>query len=214
MPAKAHALLFIATGCQHCPMVLQSLSELVKDGTLAQLEIINLQQSPEMARQYHVRSVPWVKIGPFELTGVRSTGELKQWIARADDPDAMGDYFSELMTTGELDTARDFIDQHPETLPALLKLMTVEDSKLSIKVGVGALMEDLTQADWFDQHLEQLAQYLQHDDPRVRNDAAYYLGLTLNPGVIAYLEPLLQDRDEDVRTTAAEAIEELRNRLQ
>lgn len=214
MSDKNRALLFIATGCQHCPVVLQSLSELVKDGTLAELNIVNLQQNPDMAREYNVRSVPWVKIGPFELSGLRSAAEYKQWIARADEPEAMGDYFAELMTSGELDNAREFINQHPETLPALLKLMTVEDSKLSIKVGVGALMEDLARADWFPRYMEDLAQYLKHTDPRVRNDAAYYLGLSENPAAIPYLQSLLEDPDRDVRSTVEESLDELRSRLQ
>ena len=119
MPQPSRVLFFIATGCQHCPSVLQSLAELIKEGSIAELEVVNLQLSPDRAAELNVRSVPWVKIGPFELVGLRSKSELKQWIDRVNEPQAMADYYGELMTTGEMDKVIELVNKSPETFDSI-----------------------------------------------------------------------------------------------
>lgn len=123
---------------------MQSLGELVKSGVLGKLEVINIQQHPEIASEYNVRSVPWVKMGPFELTGLRSKSELEQWLKRVDDPAAMGDYFSELMTSGEINKVQEIINNNPDYFSILLELMASPDTTLSVRIGVGAVIEDFS----------------------------------------------------------------------
>jgi hypothetical protein len=43
------ALLLMAPGCAHCPVVLESLGRLLKDGRLGRLEVINVAAHPEAA---------------------------------------------------------------------------------------------------------------------------------------------------------------------
>ncbi len=203
------ALLFIATGCQHCPSVLQSLGELIKAGTLGQLEVVNIQQNPERAQEYGVRSVPWVKIGPFELVGMRSQGELKQWIERINDPSVMGEYFGELMTTGEMDKVRQLVEKTPELFSVLLELMADEKTSLSVRIGVGAIMEDFAGTKLLIKNIDALGKYTTHQNPRVRNDACHYLGLSKNSKAEKYIRPLLQDENAETREVAEEALEEL-----
>ena len=45
MPAP-DALLLISTHCPHCPAMLASLADLVKQGTIGRLEAVNLEQHP------------------------------------------------------------------------------------------------------------------------------------------------------------------------
>lgn len=209
MSQAPSALLFIATGCQHCPSVLQALGELIKAGTLGRLEVINIQQHPEKAQQYGVRSVPWVKIGPFELIGLRSQGELKQWIERINDPSAMGEYFGELMTTGEMSKVGELVENNPALFSVLLELMANEKTSLSVRIGVGALMEDFAGTKLLINNIDALGKYTSHKNPTVRNDACHYLGLSRNSKAEKYIRPLLDDSDAEVREVAAEALEEL-----
>jgi len=211
MSSSPKALLFIATSCQHCPSVMQSLTELVKSGEISQLEIINLQQSPELAQQYNVRSVPWLKLGPFELLGLRSKSDIQQWIKKIDDKNAMGEYFVELMTSGEINKVQQLIEKQPGTFPALLNLITETDSNLSARVGVGAIIEDLTGSDLLKQHIAILAELSRHTEANIRNDACYYLGLTQDESAKPYIEALLDDENNDVKETATEALEEINN---
>ena len=203
------ALLFIATGCAHCPSVLQSLSELVKSGTLSSLEIVNIQQQAERASELNIRSVPWVKIGPFELTGLRSKNELEEWIKRADEPSAMGDYFGELMTSGEIKKVHEIINQNPEYFPMLFELMANPETSLSVRIGIGAIVEDFAGSELLKNTIDILGGYTKHPEAQVRTDACHYLGLSQSKKAAAYIEPLLNDENNETREVAEEALEEL-----
>ena len=58
----------IAAGCPHCPAVLDSLTTLVKSGSIGRLTVINIAVRAEYAEAAHIRSVPWIRIGAFVLT--------------------------------------------------------------------------------------------------------------------------------------------------
>ena len=65
------AELMIATGCAHCPVVLSGLAELLKKGQIGRLAVTNITSHPEVAEARGVRGVPWIRIGPFELSGAQ-----------------------------------------------------------------------------------------------------------------------------------------------
>jgi len=209
MSQTPSALLFIATGCNHCPAVLQSLSELIKEGKLSSLEVVNIVESPERARALNVRSVPWVKLGEFELVGMKTRAELEQWIDKVANPEDMSAYFEELMTSGEISKVQQLVESKPEDIQSLFNIMANDKSSLSARVGVGAVIEGLAGSEILISNIDTLGQYCQHQDARVRNDACYYLGLSHHASARKYLQPLLKDADADVREVAEEALEEL-----
>jgi len=207
MKQSPSALLMIATNCQHCPVVLQAMAELVKAGTIGQLEVVNIQQNPERAKALNVRSVPWVRIGDFELVGLRTQGELKQWAERVNDPTIMGEYFEELMTSGEMNRVQQTVENNPDYFSALLELMAGAETSLSARIGVGALMEEFAGSELLKNNIDALGAYTRHDNARVRNDACHYLGLSQDPAAEKYIRPLLDDADAEVREVAEEALE-------
>ncbi len=210
MNATPDVLLLIASGCPHCPSVMQSLSELLKDGKIGQLEIVNIMQKPERAQALGVRSVPWVKIGPFELSGLKSKAELQQWIDKLNDDNAMSDYFAELMLSGEIDKVSELITQQPNLFEALLKLVAAPNENMSVRIGAGAVIEHFAGSDILKQHTGTLIEYSRHQDASIRNDACYYLGLSRDTSVLPAIEALLDDDSAEVRETAADTIAELR----
>jgi len=211
MPQPPNALLFIATGCQHCPAVLQALSDLVKAGEISQLEITNIQHAADKADEYQVRSVPWVKIGPFELVGLRTKTELQKWINRVDDTDAMADYFSQLMLAGEINKVHQMLEKAPETFSALIELIGDEKTTLSVRIGVGAVLEEFSGSKLLKEHISSLAKLTHHKETRIRNDACFYLGLSHDEEARQYIEPLANDSNAEVREIAEDALEELTN---
>jgi len=209
MSQAPSALLLIATGCQHCPGVLQSLSELVKEAKLASLEVVNIVAAPERAKELNVRSVPWVKLGEFELLGMKSKTELEEWISKASNPENMREYFEELMTSGDIAKVQDMVEQQPQYIQSLLDIMSSEQSGLSARVGVGAVFEHISGSDALVNAIDTLGTYCQSTNARIRNDACYYLGLSLHQNAKKYIQPLLDDEDPDVRECAADALEEI-----
>ena len=58
--------------------MMKQLSELLKEGVLGRLEMINIGSRPEVAAHYNVRSVPWLKVGELEFSGAMTRQEIEQ----------------------------------------------------------------------------------------------------------------------------------------
>jgi hypothetical protein len=206
MPAP-DALLLISTHCPHCPAMLASLADLVKQGMIGRLEAINLEQHPEAGQALGVRSVPWVRIGRIELAGVHGKAELAGWAAKADSEAGMADWFHMLLKQGRLPRAQALIEADPALLAAVLPIVGNVEASLNVRLGAGVLLEDFAGSDILRALLPRLGELSRHPDARVRADACHYLGLTGDVAARAWLDPRLTDDDADVREIAAESLQ-------
>ncbi|MFP5409702.1 MAG: HEAT repeat domain-containing protein [Gammaproteobacteria bacterium] len=203
------ALLLISTHCPHCPAVLAALADLVKAGTLGRLDVVNLEQRPEIGQQLGVRSVPWVRIGRIELAGVHSKAELADWAKKADSEAGLADWFHMLLKEGRLARAQAAIESDPTLLAAVLPIVGNVEASLNVRLGAGVLLENSAGHDALRALLPRLGALSQHADARVRADACHYLGLTGDAAAKPWLEARLNDADADVREIAAESLETL-----
>jgi HEAT repeat protein len=208
MPAP-DALLLISTHCPHCPAMLSALADLVKQGTVGRLEVVNLEQRPEVGQTLGVRSVPWLRIGGVELAGVRSKAELADWAAKADSEAGMADYFHLLLKEGQLPRAQALIEADPTLLAAVLPIVDNVDASLNVRLRAGELLENFAGSDTLRALLPRLGELSQHADARVRADACHYLGLTGDAQAKSWLDSRLGDDDADVREIAAESLDSL-----
>jgi hypothetical protein len=200
------ALLLLTSSCPFCPTVLKGLAELVKGGQIARLEVINLDRQPDAAQTYHVRSVPWVRLGPYELDGLRSEAELKQWAERAGTPEGAAAYLSELLATGELAKVTELVNRDAVHLDALALLVGDTETDLHVRLGIGALLEEMQGNPSLARLVEPLSKLADSPEARIRGDAAHFLALTRDPRVHPILERLAKDADASVREVAAEAL--------
>ena len=201
-------LLLMASGCAHCPGVLNTLQALQKDGEIAELEAINISQQPEVAEQYKVRSVPFIKIGDIHLTGAQSRDEIIRAIEQSQADQGLSQYYDDLLNNGQLDEASNHINAHPENLSVLLELIQDRDIKISTQVGIGAIFEELAGSDALISQISSLTELTKHSLARVRNDACYFLSLTGKPDVKPVIEALLEDEDAEVRETAQDCLQD------
>jgi thioredoxin-like negative regulator of GroEL len=200
------AQMLLGTHCPHCAAVLNSLSELVKQGVISQLEVVNLEQKPEIARGLGVRSVPWVKIGQFEFVGLHSQGEFKSWAEQAGSEQGMTKYIEQLLGEGEVKRVLDMIGEDHHLLHALTGLVSDADAKINARLGVGVIMEEYEGKQALLALVPELAELTRHEDARVRSDACHYLSLTKDASVRQVIEPLLDDDHAEVREVAAESL--------
>ncbi len=203
------ASVYISTHCPNCAAVLTALTEMVKAGSLGELKVVNVDQRLEAARALGVRSVPWVRIGPFELTGLRSRQELEAWAARVESPEGMADWFHTLLKEGELARVLEEVKQQPERLAAVLPIVANPEASLNVRLGAGAVLESFAGQPPLKALLPRLAELTAATDARVRADACYYLGLTGDAVARPYLEACLHDADAQVREIAAEGLQSL-----
>jgi len=203
------ALLFIAPGCPHCPVVLQALSEMVKQGTIGHLDIINVAAHPEAAAQHGVRAAPWTRLGPFELEGAQTPQELRRWAELAGSPDGITRYLEQLLRDGQLARAEQQLARHPDWLAQLLPLLTQADTPMQVRVGVGALLEGQAGSAELQALVPALGELSRAADHSVRADACHYLGLSGSAEAVPFLRARLEDESSEVREIAAESLDVL-----
>lgn len=202
----ADARLLIAPGCPHCPAVLEGLARLLKEGRIGRLEVVNIAVHPEAAAAAGTRSVPWLAIGPFVLTGAHTYKELADWSDKAAKGSGLSSYFSHLLETNRMAEVVSQIRQNPATVVDLLLLVESLDTPMAVRIGVGAVMEELADSAPLTGAVEALGALTRSDLPQVRADACHYLGLTAAPSAGAYLAACLDDENPEVREIAAESL--------
>lgn len=207
------ALLLLSTQCPHCSTVLQGLGELVKKGLIGRLEVVNIVARPDIAEQQSVRTVPWMRLGDFELEGLHSPAELRQWAERAGSEAGLTEYYRDLFKHGQLPKALAAIRKYPGHIPALLALAQDPDTELTVRIGVSAVIEDAAGSAPLQNQLAALMDLAQHSDPRVRSDACHFLALTRSEAALATLEKLTRDAEPAVQEVAKDSLEELREYL-
>lgn len=213
MSAPPDALLLLAPGCPYCPQVLAALAELVKQGLIGRLEAVNIAVHPEAAEAAGTRSVPWIRIGPYELTGNHSAAQLRQWAQRAARGEGIAAWYHDALEDGRLQEALARAKRHPEELEALLGLLErsagEEELPITVRIGISAILEDLAGTDALHALVPVLERLTRSPEAATRADAAHYLGLTGDPSAADILRPLLEDPAEQVREIAREALEAL-----
>lgn len=203
--------MLLGTHCPYCPTVLKGLGELVKSGAVGKLEAVNIELRPDIARTLGVRSVPWVRIGPFELEGLRSEKELRSWAEAAGTETGYASYLDELLSTGKIDRAIKLVQRNPDAIKALLVLFSNAGTQLNTRIGISAIIENLAGSELLQGIVDRLGELSRHDDPRIRGDAAHYLGLTGSTRAVTYLERLEDDAEADVKAVARESLEMIRS---
>jgi hypothetical protein len=207
--SPVQAVLLVATGCAFCPQVHAGLEALLKQGRLSTLEVINIAEQPERAEEYGVRSVPWFKLNELEFDGVYTPAELELWVDRAAHSDAVTEYLDHLLGDGQLNKAEHYLHRHPEHMSALLPLLTDEERRINVRIGVGAVFEGLAENTDMSALVEPLGHLTKHAQVSTRIDACHYLSLTRSVRAVPYLQAALQDDNTEVRETARESLEEL-----
>jgi hypothetical protein len=203
------ALLLIAPGCPHCAAVLASLSALIKQGELGALEVVNLAAHPERAQKLGAGSVPWLRIGDFELEGLHSQGELSNWASRVGSREGVVAYLQEQLAANRLARLEAMLAHRPEWLAALVELLADSRIDLKVRLGADALLETVAEAEALRALLPQLEAMAADPEPRVRVDAAHYLAMSRSDLAAHVLEVMLEDPDQSVREQAAEALQAL-----
>lgn len=201
------ALFLLATGCAHCPAVLEGLTQLLKQGRIGRLEAVNIVQHPEAAQAVGTRSVPWTRIGPFELEGAMTPGELARWADLAHSDQGFSVYFSHLLESHQPHKVTALLREMPETLPQLVSLLQSDDTPMTVRIGIGVVMEELEGSELLRHALPDLLALARSAQPNIRADAAHYLGLTHAADASETLRGLLVDDNPDVREIAADALQ-------
>lgn len=201
------ALLLISSHCPHCPAALAALADLVKRGVLGRLEVVNVEARPQVAAELGARSVPWLRLGGFELSGTHSPAELELWARRAADPALLADALHDLLKNGAADQVLRLVAAEPARLADLLPIVANPEASLNVRLGAGMVFEEYARSPALRALTPQLRALSRHADARVRADVAHLLGLSDDAAARDGLRALLADSDAGVREIAQESLE-------
>lgn len=207
---RPSALILVSTHCPHCHALETLLHERMEIGLIGELNIINVEQSPEVAQQYGVRSVPWLQLGNFVFDETLSPAELDRWIAHATEGNGQAQYIESLLERGKLVKVIEWIEQGNATLKVVIPILADPDTKMNVRVGVGAILEHFEDTQEIREIVLDLTALLSDRHPAIRTDACHYLSLTHSGAAIEPLKKMLDDEDGEVRQVAKESIEALR----
>ncbi len=185
-----------------------ALSQLVKQGKLAKLEVVNIEADSEIAQQLNIRSVPWFRINDLEFEGAYSPSEIQHWVDKAGQDEGIRDYLAEKLQQGKLPQASQLINQHPHWLSLLLPILQDEDAPMQVKVGLGALIEERQGQAELQSLGPQLREMLNSCNPNLRIDALHYLTLLQDRELLPLFQQLRDDDEPEVREIATAAVDE------
>jgi HEAT repeat protein len=119
---------------------------------------------------------------------------------------------AEYMENGCLDNIIDMFKYDKTLYDYIPGLMT--DERLRVRIGTIALLETLKKedAESIGKAIQSLITLLKDENPLIRGDVAYVLGLIGDRETIPVLEQLTNNEDPNVRTIVREAIEDIQSR--
>ncbi len=117
------------------------------------------------------------------------------------------------MELGFLDNIIDMFRADEKLFPLITDML--QDERMRVRLGATALVEELsmTHPDRLAEEIPALGELLKFENPTVRGDAAYVLGMLKNETALPFLESCSEDANESVREVVLEAIDEIRNHV-
>ena len=215
---KSSAELFVATGCSHCPIVLNELSEQLKKGQLASLSITNIAVDNTKAAELGIRSVPWFSLmnenSLMIFSGDHTPKEIQKWLSISEKKDGMQEYIEEYLNNGQLMTITQAIQIKPEIFTHVIAMLENEETGMTTRIGLDALLENFSSTTILQQQISTLKKIASSKNTRLQIDALHYIALTGDVNNKAFLEMLTTDDDEQVKDAAIEALETLDDLLE
>lgn len=204
--STTEAILLIRERCAHCAATADALLRLIKAGKLSRVEILNLDQHPQHALARQARSVPWLRLGPFELIGAHSFEELAGWAEHAAAGTGQTDYLLALLAQQQLPRVVNLVEAAPDSLMELLQALADPELDMGHRIGISAVVEALAGTPALLACVPELCELTLSAQPQTRADACHFLGLAGDPAAAPAVRRLLQDEQEDVRDIALETL--------
>ena len=202
------AKLLIAPGCPHCATMMSLLGDLLKEGKIARLLMINIAEQPDEAARNNVRSVPWLKLGEMEFVGAQSRAELEKAVEMAVSDNGQQRLLYEQLKNGRLDDATGLIERDKSQLPDLVALLKGKEVPMTVRIGVSAILEGFQEnSSALKEILPDLLELSESSDETIRADACHFLALAGGDEAVKRLQECTNDESPMVREVAEEGLE-------
>lgn len=199
------AKLLISPNCPHCATMMSLLGDLLKDGRIGRLLMVNIAEQPDEAAIHNVRSVPWLKIGEIEFTGAHTRAELEHAIEMAVSNNGQQRFLFEQLRNGMLDEVSERVEHDKGMLADLIALLKGKDVPMTVRIGVSAILEGLQgNPAELQAILPDLLELSESSDATLRADACHFLSLAGGDEARKRLLQCVDDESAMVREVATE----------
>jgi len=208
----ADLFVFVAPTCPHCPEAARAANRIALANPQVTTTVIDVQQFPELARKFNVKSVPLTILDTeLFLTGVVPATELAGKILSRGSDEYHARLFVSLIEEGRVSQAVSRI-LSGGSLKYFLKAW--KGSTTSLRIGLVLMAEEVLEEDRsaMDSIVKELMGELGSDDAAMRGDTADLLGRIGHSSAAQALEALKGDSNPDVVEIAVEALEEIDER--
>ena len=207
------AELFIATGCQHCPIVLQALSASLKTGEIASLNITNITIDNLKAEKLNIRSVPWFSLSNANsymiFSGQHSPKEIQQWLATSKSKNGMQEYISKYLKNGQLMQVVQAIQIESNMFSHVIDMIKDEETSMDLRIGLDVLVENFSSTEILQKYSDELKNIAASSNTRLVIDALHYIASTGDIKNKQFLQDKTKDVDKQIKEAAIEALETL-----
>ncbi len=186
---------------------------MLKNGKIAQLEMVNIGVNPVAATEHNIRSVPALLVGGQMLNGLVTETEISKWLTDQAENASLTDYYNEAFEQGQLEDVINDLDVKIDKLSHLLVMLCDPQTPLTSRIAISAIFEHFENSPALQSLVPALCAQTSNDSETIRTDVAHVLGLTGAAQAVPCLEQLARDTFNDVRETAMEALEEIRQEL-
>jgi len=207
---ESELVLFIASGCPHCPAMVRACWMILRGHPDMRLRIVDALYFTEWAARYRVKSTPTVVVDEgLTLVGNLSFEELNSKIQSARSPGFATQVLESMTNAGRAEEAGRWMCKH-RAAKAILPLY--RSPVFSQRMGALVVLEEALEHDprILDDIVDDLIILLSEEDDGLRGDTAELLGNVGDSRAINALERLLRDPNDDVRDAAQEALQKLR----
>jgi hypothetical protein len=215
---KPSSELFVATGCSHCPVVLNELSEQLKKGQIASLTITNIAVDNKKAEELNIRSVPWFSLehnNTFMIfSGNHTPKEIQEWVTNSQSEEGMHKYIEEYLSNGHLITIVQAIEIKPEIFSVIISMLEDDETSMNVRIGLDALIENFTATDILNKYTASLKKIACSENTRLQIDALHYIALTGEKKNKTFLQEKTEHENLQVKEAAVEALETLNDLIE
>ena len=125
------------------------------------------------------------------------------------DPPDIKTMFADYIEKGFLENIIDMFKHDASLYTYIGELM--KDERLIVRIGLSALLDTLKTEDPenISRAIPSILPLLKDQNPVLRSDAAYFLGMIGDKNVLPFLKEAAKDEDDNVRIIAKETIKEI-----
>jgi HEAT repeat protein len=171
--------------------------------------VVDAELFSEIAEKFGIVSVPTAIIDGMKFTGAMSVQEVEKWIKAAINEDYY-EYLAEKLMNGEIEEVKRVAEDR-NIGEELGKLMAHRE--FMVRLGAMAALEALHEMkpEIAEEARKVITELLNHDDERIREDAAMMLGIIGSEKDIKNLKELIEEGGR-IGDSAEEAIKNIRRK--